>query len=155
MLKGNCRKKNLATCERKISSYKPAFSHFRNKATPTYIDMLIYVLLISASILFSQDKFCFLKKKCFYCSSNPAILTLRKNCPYLEFFLSVFRIFLYSDWIRRFTEYISLFSPSAEKYGPKTWEYGHFQAVSLDYYDINLSSNGGIGLLLQLCSFLD
>ena len=25
MLKGNCRKKNLTTCERKISSYKPAF----------------------------------------------------------------------------------------------------------------------------------
>ena len=24
MLKGNCRKKNLTTCERKISSYKPA-----------------------------------------------------------------------------------------------------------------------------------
>ena len=65
MLKGNCRKKNLTTCERKISSHKPAFSHFRNKATPRYIDMLIYVLLISASILFSQDKFCFLKKNLF------------------------------------------------------------------------------------------
>ena len=24
MLKGNCRKKNLTTCKRKISSYKPA-----------------------------------------------------------------------------------------------------------------------------------
>ena len=29
MLKGNCRKKNLTTCERKISSYKPALrTHF-------------------------------------------------------------------------------------------------------------------------------
>ena len=26
MLKGNCRKKNLTACERKISSYKPAFT---------------------------------------------------------------------------------------------------------------------------------
>ena len=28
MLKGNCQKKNLTTCERKISSYKPAFRNF-------------------------------------------------------------------------------------------------------------------------------
>ena len=28
MLKGNCRKKNLTICERKISLYKPALSKF-------------------------------------------------------------------------------------------------------------------------------
>ena len=28
MLKGNCRKKNLPICERKISLYKPALSKF-------------------------------------------------------------------------------------------------------------------------------
>ena len=27
MLKGNCRNKNLTNCERKMSSYKPAFKH--------------------------------------------------------------------------------------------------------------------------------
>ena len=31
MLKGNCRKKNLTTCERKISSYKPALKCRRRR----------------------------------------------------------------------------------------------------------------------------
>ena len=40
----------------------------------------------------------------------------------------VVRIFLHWDWIRRFTESISVFSPNAEKYGPEMTRYafGHF-----------------------------
>ena len=44
-------------------------------------------------------------------------LPLRKECPNTEFFLVC--IFLYSDWIRRFTEYISVFSPNTGKYRPE------------------------------------
>ena len=43
--------------------------------------------------------------------------TLREKCPNTELFL-VF-IFLLTDWIRRFTEWISVFSPSTGKYGPE------------------------------------
>ena len=42
---------------------------------------------------------------------------LREKCPNKEFFLV--RIFLHSDWIRRDTEYISVFSPNTGKYGPE------------------------------------
>ena len=42
---------------------------------------------------------------------------LRKKCPNTEFF--VVRIFHYSDWIRRLTEEISVFSPNTGKYGPE------------------------------------
>ena len=47
-----------------------------------------------------------------------AIVTLREKCPNTEFFLA--RIFLYSDWIRRFTE---MFSPSTGKCGPEKAPY--------------------------------
>ena len=33
------------------------------------------------------------------------------------------RIFLYSDWIRRFTELIPIFSPNTGKYGPEKTPY--------------------------------
>ena len=41
--------------------------------------------------------------------------------PYFPVFRLFFlvRIFLYSDWIRRFTEYIFVFGSSAGKYGPE------------------------------------
>ena len=41
-------------------------------------------------------------------------ITLREKCPCLEFFWSVF--FLHSDWIRRDTLYLSVFSPNVRKY---------------------------------------
>ena len=41
---------------------------------------------------------------------------LREKCPNTEFFLV--RIFPPSDWIRRDTEYLSVFSLNAGKYGP-------------------------------------
>ena len=47
-------------------------------------------------------------------------LTLREKCPNREFFLA--RIFLYSDWIQRFTQ-ISVFSPNIGKYGPEKTPY--------------------------------
>ena len=40
---------------------------------------------------------------------------LRKNCPYLELSWSAF--FTHSDWTRRDTEYLSVFSPNAGKCG--------------------------------------
>ena len=42
---------------------------------------------------------------------------MREKCPNTELFLAC--IFLYSDWIRRFTEYISVFSPNTGQYGPE------------------------------------
>ena len=49
-------------------------------------------------------------------------------CPNTEFFLV--RIFTHSDWMRRDTSYLSVFSPNAEKYGPeKTPRLDTFHAV--------------------------
>ena len=54
--------------------------------------------------------------------------TLREKCLSTEFFLVY--IFLHSDWIRRDTEYLSVFSPNKEKYGPeKTPHWDTFRAV--------------------------
>ena len=43
----------------------------------------------------------------------------------------------YSDWIRRDSPYLSVFSPNAGKYGPENSEYGHFSGsvgqISLVY----------------------
>ena len=47
--------------------------------------------------------------------------TLREKCQNTEFFLV--RIFLYWDWIGRDTEYLSVFSPNTEKYGPEVTPY--------------------------------
>ena len=47
------------------------------------------------------------------------LASLREKCPYSEFFWPVFSNI--SDWIRRDTLYLPLFSPSAGKYGPKNF----------------------------------
>ena len=44
------------------------------------------------------------------------IFFLREKCPNTEFFLV--RIFPHLDWIRKDTEYLSVFSPNTGKYGP-------------------------------------
>ena len=44
-------------------------------------------------------------------------ITLREKSPNMELFLV--RIFLYSDWIRRDTEYLFVLSPNTGKYGPE------------------------------------
>ena len=46
---------------------------------------------------------------------------MREKCPNTEFFLV--RIFPYSDWTRRDTPYLSIFSPNAGKYGPEKTPY--------------------------------
>ena len=52
-----------------------------------------------------------------------------KNTTNMEFFLV--RIFLNLDWIRRFTEQTSVFSPNTGKYGPEVTPYlGTFHVVS-------------------------
>ena len=61
---------------------------------------------------------------------NPIFLIqiLPEKCPNTEFFWSIF--FLHSDWIRRDAEYLSVFSPSAGKYGPEKTPYlDNFHAV--------------------------
>ena len=50
--------------------------------------------------------------------------------------MSVFRVFLArifprSDWIRRDTEYLSVFSPNVGKYGPEKLHTDTFYAVNL------------------------
>ena len=47
--------------------------------------------------------------------------SLREKCPSTELFLV--RIFPHSDWIRRDTSYLSVFSPNAGKYGPEITPY--------------------------------
>ena len=44
-------------------------------------------------------------------------ISLREMCPNMQFFLV--HIFLYSDWIWRFTKEISVFSLDKGKYGPE------------------------------------
>ena len=54
---------------------------------------------------------------------------LRKKCPNTKFFLVC--IFSHSDWIRRDTEHLSVFSPNAGKYGAeKTLYLNTFRAVT-------------------------
>ena len=54
--------------------------------------------------------------------------TMREKCRNTEFFLN--RIFSHLDWIRRGTEYLSIFSPNTRKYGPgKTPHLDTFHAV--------------------------
>ena len=48
-------------------------------------------------------------------------IALRQMCPNAELFLV--GIFLYLDWIRRFTEYIPVFRPNTGKYGPEITAY--------------------------------
>ena len=52
------------------------------------------------------------------CSCN---LALSEMCPNRKFFLV--RIFPHSEWIRRDTSYLSVFSPNAGKYGPEKTPY--------------------------------
>ena len=47
-------------------------------------------------------------------------LLLREKYPNTEFFLV--RIFPHSDWIRRDTSYLSVFSPNADPYSVWMWE---------------------------------
>ena len=55
---------------------------------------------------------------------------LREKCPNKEFFLV--RIFPHSDWTRRDTEYLSVFSPNAGKYEPEKTPYlDTFHAVTV------------------------
>ena len=46
---------------------------------------------------------------------------LSEMCPNTEYFLV--RIFPHSDWIRRDTKYLYVFSPNARKYGPENTPY--------------------------------
>ena len=65
-------------------------------------------------------------------------LTMRKKCPNTELFPD--RIFLYLDWIRTHTAYLSVFSPNTGKYRPEIIPYlDNFHAV-LNYQNIKRPS---------------
>ena len=69
------------------------------------------------------------------------ISALREKCPKTKFFL--IRIFPHSEWIRRDTPYLSVFSPNAGKYGPeKTPCIDTFHAVlsRLDYGNLTFNN---------------
>ena len=42
------------------------------------------------------------------------------------FGVSLVRMFMQLRWIRRDTDYLAVFIPDAEKYGPENFEYVHF-----------------------------
>ena len=66
--------------------------------------------------------------------------TLRENCPNMNIFL--FRIFLYSDWTQRFTEYISLFSVQIqENVDRKNCACEHFSRSDTIWIDVWLYQN--------------
>ena len=48
------------------------------------------------------------------------------------------RIFPHSDWTRKDTEYLSIFSPNAGKFWPKISEYGHFLGSETNIKNLNL-----------------
>ena len=58
-------------------------------------------------------------------SRFPQVSHCVQKCPYLEFVFLI-RIFPHSDWIRRDTKYLSVFSPNAGKHGLEYSKYGHF-----------------------------
>ena len=58
-----------------------------------------------------------LQQKYFVWTKKHLITTLREKCRNKEFFLV--HIFSHSDWIRRDTQYLSVFSPNAGKYEPE------------------------------------
>ena len=67
--------------------------------------------------------------------------TLREKCPNMKFFLV--RIFPLSDWIRRDTPYLFVFSPNAGKYGPKktlSFDTFHVVGASINLLSVSLST---------------
>ena len=87
---------------------------------------------------------------------------LREKCPSTELFLV--HIFLYSDWIRRFTPKISVFSSNTGKYGPEITPYLDpfhamlilklLQRISLNfrwYWDEKLCNYSQQRLVLSYC----
>ena len=63
------------------------------------------------------------------------LISQREKCPNTEFFLVC--IFPHPDWIRRDTEYLSVFSPNVGKYEPKKTPYldtFHAVVVPMKHY---------------------
>ena len=61
--------------------------------------------------------------------------SLREKCPNTQLFLV--RIFPHSDWMRRDTKYLSVFSPNAGKDGPEITRYlDTFRAVSNEFFSV-------------------
>ena len=72
------------------------------------------------------------------------INSLRWKCPNTELFL--IRIFLYSDWIRRFTSIYSAVSTITGKYGPEITPY-------LDTFHAVITLSCGLGFNLKVSNY--
>ena len=80
-------------------------------------------------------------------SGNHSQTTQINKCPNTELFLVL--IFPHSEWIRRDTSYLSVFTPNAEKHGPEITPYlDTFHTVtftqSIDLWLLLISPDGGI-----------
>ena len=83
---------------------------------------------------------------------QPMRQALHEKCPNTEFFLV--RIFQHSDWIRGDTEYLSVFSPNAGKYGPeKSLHYDTFHAVRV--FNVSLTILWTVGVRKLTSSMSD
>ena len=82
-----------------------------------YVSVLELFLTLAIKILrsFPKKHLCENRARCFKQAS------LQEKCPNTELFLV--RIFLYSDWIRRDTPCLSVFSPNTGKYGTEMAPY--------------------------------
>ena len=65
---------------------------------------------------------------------------LREKCPNTELFLV--RILPHSDWIRRDTSYLSVFSPNAGKYRPEITPYFETFHAYLSVFSLNVGKHG-------------
>ena len=75
--------------------------------------------------------------------------SLREKYPNMKFFLV--RIFPHSNWIRRDTKYLSLFSPNARKYGPEKTPYlNTFHAVHMNFISLKTRKSFEVSHYLML-----
>ena len=108
---------------------KMLLSIFGIYIVPTFSNMFFVKYFMKNTTNFSNQFSNFLEN--FYYFYGPLQkwpFSLREKCLNTEFFLV--RIFPHSDWIRRDTQYLSVLSPNAGKYGPENTPYlGTFHAV--------------------------
>ena len=87
------------------------------------IDVCLWVSLsfIEKFFLYNTSGDCFKIHPFVFSIGNIVVDALREKCPNTE--LILVRIVTHSGWIRRDTEYLSVFSPNTGKYGPEITPY--------------------------------
>ena len=131
--------------------------------------MSIVILFLSAGahlrvffplrVSFNQRTTKFIRKDLCAVSFRPVMCqwNLKKQPPDTASKVSVFgvflfRIFQYSDWIWRDTEYLSVFSPNAEKWGTEKLRIRTLlrNLQSLEIGWMGRSEGGGIGIIMSI-----